>query len=56
MMSSLPTSSSSNLDMSKNADSNLSFYLNDYEEQHINFICFRLNGTLNYNNIISGAS
>ena len=59
-MNRIPTSSSSsttNLDMSKseNFTQNLSsFYLNDYEEQPVNFICFRIKANLIYNNIISG--
>lgn len=54
-MSELPTSSSSNLDMSRTIDTNSSsFYLSDFEEQKISFICLRLYGNLTYNNIISG--
>ncbi len=42
------------LDSSTTVNQNLPFYLNDYDEQQGNFICFRLKGTLNYSNIISG--
>ncbi len=55
-MNRVPTSSSSsttNLDMSKSENLS-SFYLNDYEEQPVNFICFRIKANLTYNNIISG--
>lgn len=32
---------------------NLSFFLNDYDEQH-KFVCLRLSGSLTYTNVISG--
>ena len=54
-MNSTSSIQTTNLDTSKSEiTTNLSFYLNDYEEQQVNFICFRLIGNLNYNNIISG--
>lgn len=54
-MNSTSSIQTTNLDTSKSEiTTNLSFYLNDYEEQQVNFICLRLIGNLNYNNIISG--
>ena len=42
------------LDTSKSElNENLPFYINDYDEQNLNFICLRLFGNLTYNSIIS---
>lgn len=45
---------SSNPNTSRMNNQNLPFYLNDFDEFQKKFVCLRINGILDYANVISG--